>query len=100
MIKHIVMFRLEASEAVAAVAASKFKAAIDALPQKIDALDAVEVGVNAGPAEGNWNIVLTAVCASYDALAAYSAHPEHIACVAIIKPYIAQRACVDYSVAD
>jgi len=82
------------------VAASKFKAAIEALPQKIDALDAVEVGVNAGPAEGNWNIVLTAVCASYDALAAYSAHPEHIACVAIIKPYIAQRACVDYSVAD
>jgi len=54
MIKHIVMFRLEASEAVAAVAASKFKAAIEALPQKIDALDAVEVGVNAGPAEGNW----------------------------------------------
>ena len=100
MIKHIVMFRLEASETVAAVAASKFKAAIEALPQKIDALDAVEVGVNAGPAEGNWNIVLTAVCASYDALAAYSAHPEHIACVAIIKPYIAQRACVDYSVAD
>ena len=100
MIKHIVMFRLEASEAVAAVAASKFKAAIEALPQKIDALDAVEVGVNAGPAEGNWNIVLTAVCASYDALAAYSAHPEHIACVAIIKQYIAQRACVDYSVAD
>ena len=100
MIKHILMFSLVASEAVAAVAASKFKAAIEALPQKIDALDAVEVGVNAGPAEGNWNIVLTAVCASYDALAAYSAHPEHIACVAIIKPYIAQRACVDYSVAD
>lgn len=49
MIKHIVMFRLEASEAVAAVAASKFKAAIEALPQKIDALDAVEVGVKRRP---------------------------------------------------
>lgn len=100
MIKHIVMFRLEASEAVAAVAASKFKSAIEALPGKIDALDAVEVGINDGPAHGNWNIVLTAECADYEALQTYSAHPEHLACVAIIKPYIAERACVDYTVAD
>ena len=62
--------------------------------------NAVEVGINDGPASGNWNIVLTAECATYDALQAYSAHPEHLACVAIIKPYIAERACVDYTVAD
>lgn len=100
MIKHIVMFRLEASDAVAAEAAGRFKVAIEALPGKIDALDAVEVGINDGTAHGNWNIVLTAECADYEALQTYSAHPEHLACVAIIKPYIAERACVDYTVAD
>ena len=56
----------------------------------------VEVGINDGPAAGNWHIALTAVCPDYDALADYSAHPEHLKCVAIIKPNIEARACVDY----
>ena len=28
---------------------------------------------------------------------AYSAHPAHLECVAVIKPLIAARACVDYT---
>ena len=98
MVKHIVMFRLDADAATAASLAADFKAAIEALPAKIDALTSVEVGVNDGPAEGNWNIVLAALCPDYQSLQAYSAHPEHLACVAIIKSHIAQRACVDYNI--
>lgn len=98
MVKHIVMFRLEALETERARMAADFKAAIEALPAKIKELDAVEVGINDGPAAGNWTLVLTAECADYAALEAYSAHPEHLACVAIIKPAIAARACVDYCI--
>ena len=98
MVKHIVMFRLEANKEKVAGLAADFKKAIEALPAKVDGLDFVEVGVNDGPAAGNWHIVLTAHCPDYAALEAYSAHPEHLACVAIIKPYIGQRACVDYEV--
>lgn len=96
MVKHIVMFRLSAPEDVRDAVAADFKCAIEALPAVIEGLDAVEVGLNCGPAEGNWHIVLTALCPGWEALQAYSAHPEHLKCVAIIKPYIAQRACVDY----
>ena len=37
------------------------------------------------------------VCADNASLEAYSAHPAHLECVAVIKPLIAARACVDYT---
>ena len=94
MIKHIVMFRLEGEGT--AEAAKSFKEAIEALPAAIPQLKSAEVGLDLGEIAGNWNIVLTAECDNTDDLATYSAHPAHLACVAIIKPLIAARACVDY----
>lgn len=92
------MFRLSAEGEEKARIAADFKAAIKALPAVLPALTSVEVGINDAPIESNWDIVLTAHCPDYDALAAYSAAPEHLACVAIIKPTLAARACVDYTV--
>lgn len=96
MIKHIVMFRLEGDGK--AKAAAEFKAAIELLPTKIEGLESAEVGINDGPDSGNWDIVLTSTCRDYESLAAYAAHPLHLACVAIIKPLLATRACVDYTI--
>lgn len=98
MVKHIVMFRLNGDESTRHSLAAQFKTAIEALPAKIAQLQSVEVGVNDGPAAGNFDIVLTALCKDYPGLDAYSAHHEHIKCVEIIKPYIAQRTCVDYTI--
>ncbi len=95
MVKHIVMFRLEGEGKDCA--AREFKTAIEALPEKIEQLLTAEVGINDGPDNGNWDIVLTATCKDYADLATYAAHPEHIACVAIIKPLLAGRVCVDYT---
>ena len=94
MIKHIVMFRLEGEGK--ADACRRFKEAIEALPAVIPELESAEVGLDTGAIEGNWNIVLPAVCDAAEALATYSAHPAHVACVAIIKPMLAGRVCVDY----
>lgn len=88
------MFRLEGQGT--AEAASRFKEAIEALPVQIPQLVSAEVGINDGPDAGNWTVVLTATCADYADLAAYAGHPAHLACVAIIKPLLAARACVDY----
>lgn len=97
MVKHIVMFNLQGEGAHRA--ALDFKSAIEALPAQLpDWLTAVEVGLNDGPAPGNWTLALTALCPDYDALAQYSGAPAHLACVAIIKPFIQGRVCVDYSV--
>lgn len=98
MVKHIVMFRLDADAQTKKELATRFKSAIEALPGHIDGLVSAEIGINDGPADGNWDIVLTSVCRDYPSLAAYAVHPDHVACVAIIKPALASRACVDYTV--
>lgn len=88
------MFRLEGEGK--AEACRRFKDAIEALPAVIPELESAEVGIDTGAVQGNWDIVLTAICADAEALAAYSVHPAHLACVAIIKPLLAGRVCVDY----
>lgn len=93
------MFRLGGDAAAVATAAAKFKTAIEALPAALPQwLTKAEVGINDGPAAGNWTIVLTAECPDYPSLAAYSGAEAHLACVAIIKPLMEARACVDYTI--
>ena len=84
MVKHIVMFRLEGADKAAK--AADFKKAIEALPATISQLESAEVGINDGP-----------TCRAFADLATYATHPAHLACVAIIKPLLAARACVDYT---
>ena len=98
MVKHIVLFRLEGDQTKVAEAAAEFKKALENLPALLPELKCVEVGLNDGPANGNWTLGLTACCDNYADLEAYSAAPAHIACVAIIKPFLAGRACIDYTV--
>ena len=89
------MFRLEGEGKE--LAAAQFKKAIEALPASVPQLKSAEIGIDLGHIAGNWDIVLTAVCANEADLAAYAAHPDHLACVDIIKPMLAARACVDFS---
>ena len=96
MIKHIVMFRLDGD--AKNEAALSFKKAIEALPAVIPQLKSAEVGLDDGKIAGNWDIVLTALCDNGEDLRTYSAHPAHLECVAIIKPLMAARACVDYTI--
>lgn len=89
------MFKLEGDSAVVAKAAADFKAGLEALPAQIAELKSMEVAVDNSGIAGNWTVTLTALCDNFDALKAYAGHPAHLACVAIIKPLIAARACVD-----
>lgn len=89
------MFRLEGDGPLTAEAALKFKVAIEALVFQIPQLVEATVGINANPKE-KWTLVLESKVENWDDLAAYAGHPAHLAAVALIKPYIAERACVDY----
>ncbi|MBQ4291932.1 MAG: Dabb family protein [Muribaculaceae bacterium] len=95
MIRHVVTFRLRGSEAERRAAAMKFKEAIEALPEVIDVLKKVEVGININPAE-TYDMALIAEAETLADVAAYSAHPAHVAAVGIIKPMIESRTCVDF----
>ncbi len=96
MVKHIVMFKLQGSDQLRRETASRFKDALDALPEQIDVLQSIEVALNENPGE-DWDIVLTAIVPTMADVATYAAHPAHVAAAAIIKDVKQSRACVDYN---
>lgn len=95
MVKHIVMFKLRGTAAERRAVASEFKAALEALPAKIDVLESIEVGLNDNPAE-EWDVVLTATVPAMADVETYAKHPAHVAAAAIVGPHKEGRACVDY----
>ena len=70
-----------------------------ALPEQIDVLESMEVGLNENPAE-DWDIVLTAIVPSMEDVEKYARHPAHVAAASIIASHKAERACVDYIIKD
>ncbi|MBO4870464.1 MAG: Dabb family protein [Muribaculaceae bacterium] len=96
MVKHIVTFQLTGSAQERSDIALRFKAALEALPQQIDVLQSIEVGINENPAE-DWDVVLTAVVPTMADVATYAKHPAHVAAAGLLAGHKAARACVDYT---
>ncbi len=97
MVKHVVTFKFKGTPEQRKEVSRQFMEALIQLPDVIDELISMEVGINENPAE-SWDLVLTATAASLDDVAKYSAHPAHMDAVKIIAPYKEDRACVDYTV--
>ena len=95
MVKHIVTFKFSGSEIERREVCDRFAAALMALPEKIDCLESMEVGINENPAE-SWDLVLTAIVPTMADVEVYAKHPAHVAAAALVKPQIEGRACVDY----
>lgn len=101
MVKHIVLFQLDAAQPDERrrELMRAFRAAILALPARIPFIRRIEVEFNVNPDE-KYDIALYSEFGSLDEVCAYAAHPDHVAAAAIIKPYIVSRACTDYAVVD
>lgn len=95
MVKHIVTFRLKGTKEERKAIAESFKNALMELPDKIDVLKSMEVGINENPAE-DWDVVLTAIVPTIADVEKYATHPAHIAAASIISANKESRACVDY----
>lgn len=95
MVKHIVMFKLTGTPEERREVASRFKAALEALPAVIESLQAIEVGLNENPAE-DWDVVLTATLPTMADVAVYATHPAHVAAAGLLAGHKEARACVDY----
>lgn len=93
--KHTVMFKLQGDEQQRKELAQRFADALMELPAIIPQLKSMETGLNVNPNE-SFDVILTAEADSLEDIAAYSAHPAHVACVDIIRGHIKTRACVDY----
>lgn len=95
MVKHIVTFKFKGTAEERLQVTQEFKAALMALPEQIDVLRSMEVGINENPAE-TWDLTLIAVVDKMEDVDVYAKHPAHVAAAAIIKDAKQDRACVDY----
>lgn len=95
MVKHIVTFKFKGTDEERMAAAKAFKDALMALPEQIDVLESMEVGINENPAE-TWDVVLTAVVPTMADVDVYAKHPAHVAAASLIVGVKESRACVDY----
>ena len=98
MVKHIVLFKLKDTldPAEKSDIMHRFKAAIEALPEKISCIRNIHVGLNVNPAE-EWDVCLESAFDSLDDVKAYSVHPDHLAAAGIVKDAKCGRACVDFT---
>ncbi len=95
MVKHIVTFKLQGSDEERLAVARQFKDALMKLPEVIDVLRSIEVGINENPSEC-WDVVLTAVVDTMADVEIYAKHPAHVAAASLLAGHKADRACVDY----
>ncbi len=97
MVKHIVSFKLAGTPEERKEVALKFKAALEALPEQIEVLRSMEVGLNENPSE-TWDVVLTAIVDTMDDVEVYAKHPAHVAAASLLAGHKDSRACVDYEI--
>ena len=97
MVKHIVTFKLSGTPEERRQVAENFKAALLALPEQIEVLQSMEVGINENPNE-DWDVVLTAVVPTMADVDIYAKHPAHVAAAGLLVGHKEARACVDYIV--
>ena len=95
MVKHIVTFKLTGTPDERRKVAEAFRDALLALPQQIEVLQSMEVGINENPAE-SWDVVLTAIVPTMADVDIYARHPAHVAATSLLAGHKADRACVDY----
>ncbi len=95
MVKHIVSFKLSGTPEERMEVALKFKAALEALPEQIEVLHSMEVGINQNPNE-TWDVVLTAVVDTMADVEVYAKHPAHVAAAGLLAGHKDSRACIDY----
>jgi len=96
MIKHIVMwkFKDETTEADKL----EMKRRLEALKGVVPTLVNIEIGLNFSPCAPAKDMVLSTEFQTVEDLKAYANHPEHQKVVAFVKPFVAERAVVDYEI--
>lgn len=98
MIVHIVMFKFKEEDKQANIL--KTKEILEALPQKIQELNAIEVGINFDESARAFDLSLYATFETKEDLHTYAVHPAHLQVVEFIKTVVLESKVVDYIKAD
>jgi hypothetical protein len=71
---------------------------LEALPNSIESLKRMEVGIDIGKSERSFDLVLTSTFEDQAGLSAYAIHPAHLEVVSVIKEVTTMAKVVDYIV--
>jgi len=94
MVVHIVMFRFKDENKAENI--EKVKSSLMALPEKIESLKSMEVGVDFLHSERSMDLVLTSTFDDREGLESYRVHPAHQEVVSLIKEVALESRVVDY----
>ncbi len=94
MIVHIVMFAFKEENKAAHLLQTK--AMLEALVEKIEPLQTMEVGIDCNGSERAMDLSLYATFDSLDGLQTYATHPAHLDVVDFIKKVTLSSKVVDY----
>lgn len=94
MIVHIVMFKFKENNKAENIA--KTKVMLEALVEKIEPLESMEVGVDFNGSERAMDLSLYSTFETKEGLATYATHPAHLEVVAFIKEVTEAGKVVDY----
>ena len=99
MIKHIVMWTLkdEFNGLNKNEIAKELKSQLLSLESKILQIKSIEVGINEINEDKNHDVALITEFNSFDELAIYAKHPEHMKVVEFVKRISTGRAAIDYT---
>lgn len=96
MIRHIVLWKLQAEDATErANAVEAVASALEPLIHLIPGIASLAVRANVAYADVNWDIALIGDYESVEALDAYQVHPDHVAAVQVVRANVSERASID-----
>jgi len=100
MVKHIVFWKLKEHAHGNSKQVNKvlIKEKLEALNGKIGGLLSLEVGLDFSASETSADVALYSVFGSRDDLAAYQAHPLHLAAASFVREAISERRVADYEI--
>lgn len=94
MIVHIVMLKFKEENRQDNMV--KVKALLEALPEKVEPLLSMEVGLDFMQSERSFDLVLTTTFNNKEGLSTYATHPDHVSVVNVIKELTEGSKVVDY----
>lgn len=93
MLKHVVTWKIEEENKEASL--KKMKALLEALTEKIEVINSMEVGINENG--GEYDAILISDFENAEALKIYDEHPEHQEVRKFIRSIAKSRIAVDYN---
>ncbi len=96
MVHHVIVWTLKEDTEDKESVKSSIKAGLEALQGRIEGLVSIKVYTEPLPTS-NSDLMLDSTFVSFDALKAYSVHPDHVKVAdTCVRPFVQIRSCMDY----